>query len=80
MRFEFATSNRIVFGPGSLTEVPALAATLGQRVFLFTSSMERCAPLRKGLLEVGLSVEVFLVKKEPDLDSIILATRNLKEI
>jgi alcohol dehydrogenase class IV len=41
--------------------------------------MERCAPLRKGLMEVGLSVEVFLVKKEPDLDSILLATRNLKE-
>jgi alcohol dehydrogenase class IV len=79
MRFEFATSNRILFGPGSLAEVPALAATLGQQVFLFTSSMERCAPLRKGLLEVGLLVEVFIVKKEPDLDSILLATRNMKE-
>jgi alcohol dehydrogenase class IV len=79
MRFEFATSNRILFGPGTLSEVPALAATLGQRAFLFTNSMERCAPLKEGLLALGLSVEVFLVKKEPNLDSILLATRNMQE-
>lgn len=79
MRFEFATSNRILFGPGTLSEVPALAAALGQRAFLFTNSMERCASLKEGLLALGLSVEVFLVKKEPDLDSVLLATRNMQE-
>jgi alcohol dehydrogenase class IV len=79
MRFEFATSNRILFGPGTLSEVPALAATLSQRAFLFTNSMERCAPLKEGLLALGLSVEVFQVKKEPDLDTVLLATRNMQE-
>ena len=33
MRFEFATSNRILFGPGIISEVPALAASFGQRLF-----------------------------------------------
>ena len=79
MRFEFATSNRILFGPGVISEVPALAASLGQRVFIVTSSLERCTPLREGLLALGVSLEFFMVKKEPDLDSIILATRNMQE-
>ena len=41
MRFEFSTSNRILFGSGLISEVPALAASLGQRVFIVTSSLER---------------------------------------
>jgi alcohol dehydrogenase class IV len=77
MHFEFATSNRIIFGPGGSSEVPALAASLAQRVFIVTNSLERCSPLREGLLASGLSVEFFLVRKEPDLDSIIMATRNM---
>ena len=79
MRFEFATSNRILFGPGLISEVPALAASLGKRAFIVTSSLQRCTPLREGLLALGLSLEFILVKKEPDLDSIILATRNMQE-
>jgi alcohol dehydrogenase class IV len=79
MRFEFATSNRILFGPGVSSEVPALAASLGQRAFVVTNSLERSSPLREGLLASGLSVEFFLVRKEPDLDSILMATRNIQE-
>lgn len=33
MRFEFATSSRIIFGSGVSSEVPALAALLGQHAF-----------------------------------------------
>jgi len=79
MRFEFATSNRIIFGSGMISEVPALAATIGQRAFIVTDSLERSTNLRDGLLASGLSVEVFLVKREPDLDSMLLATRNIRE-
>ena len=79
MRFEFATSNRILFGPGLISEVPALAASLGQRAFIVTSSLERFTPLREGLLALCLSLEFILVKKEPDLDSIIMATRKMQE-
>ena len=79
MRFEFATSNRILFGQGIISEVPALAASIGQRVAIIANSRERCATLWKGLLALGLSVEFIPVEKEPDLDSILLATRKLHE-
>ena len=31
MRFEFATASRIVFGPGTVQEVPASAREMGNR-------------------------------------------------
>lgn len=46
---------------------------------MVTDSLERCENLRKALLASGLFLEAFLVKKEPDLDSIIMATRNIHE-
>ena len=79
MRFEFATSSRIIFGPGAISEVPALVASIGQRAFIVTDSLERSTNLRSGLLALGLSVEIFLVRKEPSLDSILLAMRNIQE-
>src|ERR1035437_9721733 len=44
--FEFATATRILFGEGTLRQVPAAAATLGRRALLVTgSSPDRAAPL-----------------------------------
>ncbi len=79
MRFEFATANRILFGPGTLAEVPGIAALEGQRVFVVTDSQERCAILLEGLAEMGLSVSLFLVENEPDIENVIMATRIAKE-
>ncbi len=79
MRFEFATSSRILFGPGISSEVPTLAAPFGQRVFIVTDSQERCAALLEGLLAVGLFVEAIVVKKEPDVGGVLMATRKMKE-
>ena len=79
MRFEFATSSRIIFGPGAISEVPALVASIGQRAFIVTDSLERSTNLRSGLLALGLLVEIFLVRKEPTLDSVLLAMRNIQE-
>lgn len=79
MHFQYATASQIIFGPGSCAEAPALAATLGQRVFLVTDSKERSLLLLAGLLAFDLAVEVLLVKDEPDLDGVILATRIAKK-
>jgi alcohol dehydrogenase class IV len=79
MRFEFATSNRIIFGPGLVSEVPSLAASLGQSAFVVTDSFERSSILRDGLISSGLSVEFLLIQQEPTLDFIIMATRNIQE-
>ena len=75
MHFEFATSNRILFGPGLVSEVPPLAALLGQRAFVVTDSLDRSAILKNSLISVGLSVEFFIIKQEPTLDYIKMATR-----
>lgn len=37
-RFEFATAQRIIFGRGTVRELPSLAAELGQRTLLVTGS------------------------------------------
>ncbi|NLT74999.1 MAG: iron-containing alcohol dehydrogenase, partial [Planctomycetes bacterium] len=36
MRFEFATANRIVFGPGVAADLPQIIASLGDRPFVLT--------------------------------------------
>ena len=75
MRFEFATANRILFGPGTCAEVPGLARSLGQRIFLVTDSQERSAGLLDALAAQGLSPVLFLVDGEPSLKSISAVTR-----
>jgi alcohol dehydrogenase class IV len=79
MQFEFATANRIIFGPGTVKQVPALAAQLGRCVFLVTDSEVRCKSLMNVLMELDLSVVFFLVEKEPDVNGVLLATRIAKE-
>jgi alcohol dehydrogenase class IV len=79
MRFEFATATRILFGPGTCAEIPALAVPLGRRVFVVADSSDRVVPLVDGLTAQGFSCIVFEVKKEPDLNSISMATRIFME-
>lgn len=79
MHFQYATASQIIFGSGSCAEAPALAATLGQRVFLVTDSRERSAQLLAGLLALDLFVELFLVNNEPDVNCVLMATRIAKK-
>ena len=46
--FEFATAARILFGEGTLRQVPAAAASMGRRALLVTgSSPDRAAPCKR---------------------------------
>ena len=66
MRFEFATANRILFGSGTVREVPALVAGWGKRAFILTDgSEERSEPLANGLRSEGLKSLVFPITEEP---------------
>ena len=65
-RFEFATAQRIVFGPGTRAELPALAAGFGRRVFLVCgANPDRHAVLLAALRAAVENVEVFPVPGEP---------------
>jgi len=75
VRFEFATAARIVFGEGTLREVPAAAAAMGTCAFLVTgASPERAAPLTASLEAAGVACAWFAVNGEPTVDLIRTAT------
>lgn len=65
-RFEFATAQRIVFGAGTRSELPALVASFGRRVFwVGGANPRRQAELLAALGVVAESLEVFAVSGEP---------------
>jgi alcohol dehydrogenase class IV len=75
--FEFATAARILFGEGTLSQVPAAAASMGRRALLVTgASPDRAAPLRQALHAAGVSTVPFSVPGEPTLDLIRSAPRD----
>lgn len=79
MRFEFSTAHRILFGPGTLSETFAQASALGQRAFVVVDSPERAAPLLDGLRQAGLETTVWVVRGEPEVESVMVATRKAQE-
>src|SRR5664279_494565 len=75
--FEFATAARILFGEGTLSQVPAAASSFGRRALLVTgASPGRAAPLRKALQSAGVSIVPSSVPGEPTLDLIRSAPRD----
>jgi alcohol dehydrogenase class IV len=75
--FEFATAARILFGQGTLRQVPAAAAALGRRALLVTgASPDRASPLRKALQDANVSTVTFSVPGEPTLDLVRAAPRD----
>ncbi len=68
MHFELATAARVLFGPGKMEELPAVAAGFGRRTLLVTGrDSARVAPLQRRLGMVGVSCVVFPVAAEPTL-------------
>ncbi len=77
-RFEFATSQRIVFGAGTRSELPAFAAGFGRRVFLVTgANPERHAAVLAALRAAVDSVEVLAVPGEP---TVALAAEGVRRL
>src|SRR5213080_132473 len=69
MRFDFATADRIIFGPGTLGELAPLLAGLGTRAFVVTgSNPKRAERLIAGLGEHKVKAFVFPVSGEPSIE------------
>jgi len=69
IRFEFATTSRIIFGRGTLKEVPALATQMGGRPLVVTGkNIERVAPLLDLLKTTGMQSLTFGVPGEPTIE------------
>ncbi|MGA2544066.1 MAG: iron-containing alcohol dehydrogenase [Verrucomicrobiota bacterium] len=71
MRFEFATAQRIIFGPQTVNQAGRLAADLGRYALVIAGrDPGRVAPLLQLLREAGVGATVFSVAGEPDLETV----------
>jgi alcohol dehydrogenase class IV len=71
MRFEFATAQRILFGPQTVHEAGRVAADLGRHALVTAGrDSRRAAPLLQGLQESGVGATVYAIAGEPDLETI----------
>jgi len=71
MRFEFSTAGRILFGAGTVSEVPAAARQMGSHPLLVTGQdPERAVPLVARLHAEGLGCATFLVVGEPTIEAV----------
>jgi alcohol dehydrogenase class IV len=81
MNFEFATAQRIIFGPGQLRELPVISKTLGTRAALVTgSSAERGTPVFEALRKNGANPAEFNITEEPTTDRIAAITAQAREL
>ena len=71
MRFEFATSNRIIFGEGAVSELALVASNLGRRALFVTgTSGDRPAAHVAALVAAGLIADVLPVTGEPTVSMV----------
>ena len=76
MNFEFATATRIVFGPGSVHQLGAIAAEMGQRALLVTNlPVDNLSAIEQGLAQRRIACTVVAVTGEPTIDSICKGVR-----
>jgi alcohol dehydrogenase class IV len=69
VRFEFATAGRIIFGPGTVSELGPMARQIGRRAFVVTGKDKiRHAGVIGDLEGAGLGCTLFGVTGEPTVD------------
>jgi alcohol dehydrogenase class IV len=69
MRFEFATATRIVFGPGTVSELAGLAAAFGRHALVVTGRSQKRAQEKLMALEAaGVACRYLSVPGEPTVE------------
>jgi alcohol dehydrogenase class IV len=80
MRFEFATATRIIFGGGTIDEVPALAAGMGSSAFVITGrTTDRAQPLLEQLNKQDIKCITFSVSGEPTTTMVKAAVEQARQ-
>ena len=81
MRFEFATSTRILFGLGAIREVPALAREFGRRALVVVGrTADRATQLLEGLSASGIEAIPFSVPGEPTTEMVCSGAAKAKAV
>ena len=78
MCFEFATANRIIFGPGACAEIAPAAQAFGHRA-LVVGSLERSAPLREQLRAANVEAIPYPITGEPTVAAVLEGVRAARE-
>jgi alcohol dehydrogenase class IV len=78
MNFEFATATQIIFGPGTLKQVGPLAAEMGRKALVVTSSASRAKPLLDDLSAHRIEVVTFTVTGEPTVEVVQQGTQQAR--
>src|SRR5437762_2090607 len=79
-RFDVATATRILFGPGTLREVGALAKRMGSRVLVVTGrTLSRAEPLLSLLDAHKISCVTFPVAEEPSVEGVCAGVQRGRE-
>ncbi|MBV8550751.1 MAG: iron-containing alcohol dehydrogenase [Acidobacteriaceae bacterium] len=69
MQFEFRSATRILFGPGTVSEIPALVRNLGARALLVTgSNPQRAKPVLDALSAASVRTAIFRCPGEPTVE------------
>jgi len=80
MTFEFATSNRIIFGNGALKKAAPLAKEMGSKALVVAGrSIQRVIPLLEQLQTHRVAYSIFHIVGEPTTDSIDAALKKARE-
>lgn len=79
-QFEFATAARVVFGPGTVKQLPDLLRGLGRRPFIVTGgSPGRLSSVIEEVKSAGLECCLFQVDAEPTIEVVQRTLAELRE-
>jgi alcohol dehydrogenase class IV len=71
MNFEFATANRIIFGPGTINRIGQIVEEIGERTILLSGlPSEILSPIQSILEKAGVAFISIQVEGEPTVESI----------
>ena len=71
MTFEFATATRIIFGRGSVQQLPQITRSFGDQALIVTGrDASRTSAVLQALRAAGISVNIFSIQGEPTLDEV----------
>ncbi len=80
IRFEFATAGRILFGRGTLTQVPSIVREFGRSALVVTgSNASRAKTLLESLAVAGIQSKSFACSGEPTLEIVRAGVRAAKD-
>jgi len=69
VRFEFATSSRILFGPDTIGEAVPIIAGMGTSAFFITGkTADRVQSFRADLIQKGIRIIDFVIYEEPTIE------------